>query len=489
LKARFEIDVRVHTEAIGVDAEARTVALRELETGREYDLSYDHLVLSPGANPFLPPIPGIEHARTLRNIEDVDVIAEDASSATHAIIVGAGFIGLELAENLRHRGIQVTVLELGPQVLAPLDPEMAVLVANELTINAVDVRLGTTLSEIRPSESPDHRFDTTLSDGTQLSADLVVMSIGVRPSTALAEMAGAELGPVGGIVVDDELRTSVPGVFAVGDATEKRDAVLDAPALVPLANVANRQGRRVADVIAGQARPAAPSQGTAIVKIFDLVVASTGVNQKRLEAADRRYLAIHTHPGSHAGYYPGAQIMSLKLLVDPDDGTILGAQAVGQDGVDKRIDVIATAIATGLPAPGLADLELAYAPPFGSAKDPINILGYIAENRLTGGIQAVQWNQPLDDYQIVDVREPKEFDRGYIPGALSIPLNSLRDRLGELDRDRPVLVYCEVGLRGHTAQSFLVASGYDVVALDGGMKTWRTMHTPELPTASTCSTC
>lgn len=393
LRDRFDLDVRTRTEATGIDSDGRVVFLTDLETGREYAQHYDHLVLSPGADPFLPPIPGVEFARTLRTVEDVDVIAAEARTGSRALVVGAGFVGLELAENLRHRGLEVVVAELGEQVLAPLDPEMAVLVRRELEAHGIDVRLGTTVTGIAPSAGSAHAYEAALADGSTTTADLIVMSIGVRPSTTLARMAGAELGPLGGIRVDDRLRTSVPGVYAVGDATEKLDAVLGGPSLVPLANVANRQGRRVADVIAGLDRPAAPSTGTAIVKIFDLVVASTGANEKRLRAAGREPLVVHTHPGSHASYYPGAQTMSLKVLIDRDSGAILGAQAVGHDGVDKRIDVIATAMAAGLAAPALADLELAYAPPFGSAKDPVNMVGYIAENRLHGGIAAIQWHE------------------------------------------------------------------------------------------------
>ena len=482
LNDRFDLDVHVHTEAVDIDAAAKTVTLRDTRTGDERHASYDQLILSPGAAPFRPPIPGIEHARTLRNVEDVDVIASAASTARRAVIVGAGFIGLELAENLRHRGIEVIVLELADQVLAPLDPELAGLVQDELERGGVDVRLEVSAASIEPDGSGDHALVVALTDGSELPCDLVVMSIGVRPSTKLAELAGAEIGPLGGIVVDDELRTSVPDIFAVGDATEKRDTVLGDATLVPLANVANRHGRRAADVIAGVARPAGSTQGTAIVRVFDLIVAATGANEKRLRAAGHPYVAVHLHPSSHAGYYPGAQQMAIKALIDPDSHRLLGAQIVGGEGVDKRIDVLATALHVGLPAPELADLELAYAPPFGSAKDPINLLGYIAENRLSGAERALQWHEltpaVLAEHQVVDVRSPAEYRSGHLPDAQNLPVDALRERLDELDPEQPVLVYCAVGQRAHTALALLDGLGYDVWTLDGGIRTWQAVHAP-----------
>ena len=486
LNARFGLDVRVHSEVTAIDPAARTVTVRDLAAGTSYTESYDHLILSPGASPIVPPIPGVERALTLRTIEDTDRIKErvdglllavDSSeeavggSALSAVIVGGGFIGLEMAESLRERGMDVTVVELGNQVMAPLDPEMAALVAAELTRHGVQLALGVQVTEIREDTA-------VLSDGREIDADMVVMSIGVRPDVTLAKAAGVELGPRGGIRVNAQMRTSDPHIFAVGDAVDKSDATTGEPTLVPLANSANRQGRLVADVIGGRSIRFGGVLGTAIVKVFDLTVAVTGVNEKRLRSAGRNYTAIHTHPGSHAGYYPGAERISLKLLFDPSTGQILGAQGVGGSGTDKRIDVLATAITGGILADELADLELAYAPPFGSAKDPVNQLGYVADNVMTGTTQIVGWDQIADtDRFVVDVRTHAEFRRGHVPGAVNIPVDDLRVRHSEIPRGedgqpQPVVVYCQVGQRGHTASRLLTQLGYDVVNLDGGWLTY-----------------
>lgn len=486
LNARFGLDVRVHSEVTAIDPAARTVTVRDLAAGATYTESYDHLILSPGASPIVPQIPGVERALTLRTIEDTDRIKErvdslllavDSSeeavggSALSAVIVGGGFIGLEMAESLRERGMDVTVVELGNQVMAPLDPEMAALVAAELTRNGVRLALGVQVTEIREDTA-------LLSDGREIDADMVVMSIGVRPDVTLAKAAGVELGPRGGIRVNAQMRTSDPHIFAVGDAVDKSDATTGEPTLVPLANSANRQGRLVADVIGGRSIRFGGVLGTAIVKVFDLTVAVTGVNEKRLRSAGRNFTAIHTHPGSHAGYYPGAERISLKLLFDPSTGQILGAQGVGGSGTDKRIDVLATAITGGIRADELADLELAYAPPFGSAKDPVNQLGYVADNVMTGTTAIVAWDQVADtDRFVVDVRTHAEFRRGHLPGSVNIPVDELRARHTEIPRDadghpQPVVVYCQVGQRGHTASRLLTQLGYDVVNLDGGWLTY-----------------
>lgn len=472
LHDRFRLDVRVRSEVRSIDTAARTVTVRHLDRGEEYTQPYDTLVLSTGAAPFVPDLPGVERASTLRTVEDVDRITASIEGARTAVIVGGGFIGVELAENLRHRDLAVTLVELGDQVLPPFDPELASLIADELTEHEVDVRLGTAVASIGAD-------DVTLTDGSTVPADLVVLAIGVRPDTRLAVAAGLTIGPRGGIVVDDHLRTSDPHVFAVGDATEKVDALSGDQTLVPLANLANRQGRRAADAIAGRASTFGPAQGTAIVNVFSLVAAATGANEKRLRAAGRHYRAIHTHPGNHAGYYPGATTMAMKLLVDADTDEILGAQAVGHEGVDKRIDVLATAIANGMIAADLADLELAYAPAFGSAKDPINMLGYVAENLWLGLTSTVQWYdvtpQRTDDWLVVDVRTPKEHARGAVPGAINIPVDELREHLDELGGvgERQVVVYCEVGQRAHTAATLLSGLGHRVSSLDGGWRTWR----------------
>lgn len=423
LKARFNLDVRVLSEVTAIDPAERTVTVKDLNTGESYTEGYDHLVLSPGASPIVPPIPGVERAMTLRTVEDTDRIKQAVDSlqdaldsseeavgdqARSAVVVGGGFIGLEMAESLRERNMDVTVVELGTQVMAPLDPEMAAVVAKELTRNGVQLALGVQVTEIRPET-------VLLSDGREIDADLVIMSIGVRPDVSLAKAAGLALGPRGGIEVDAQMRTSDPHIHAVGDAVDKSDATTGEPTLVPLANSANRQGRLVADVIGGRSIRFGGVLGTAIVKVFGLTVAATGANEKRLKASGRDYQAIHTHPGSHAGYYPGAELINLKLLFDPSTGQILGAQAVGGTGTDKRIDVLATAIIGGIRADELADLELAYAPPFGSAKDPVNQLGYIADNLMNGTSSVIGWDQiDSSDRYLIDVRTHGEHRRGHI---------------------------------------------------------------------------
>jgi NADPH-dependent 2,4-dienoyl-CoA reductase/sulfur reductase-like enzyme/rhodanese-related sulfurtransferase len=490
LNARFGLDVRVNSEVIAIDPHARTVTVRDLAGDREYTEGYDHLILSPGASPIVPPIPGVERALTLRTIEDTDRIkervdnllgaedsSEDGVAIDHhsAVIVGGGFIGLEMAESLRERGMAVTVVELAPQVMAPLDPEMAALVATELTKHGVELALGVQVTEIRADTA-------VLSDGREIDADMVVMSIGVRPDVTLAKAAGLELGPRGGIKVDAQMRTSDPHIFAVGDAVDKSDATTGEPTLVPLANSANRQGRLVADVIGGRTIRFGGVLGTAIVKVFGLTVAVTGVNEKRLQASGRNYHAIHTHPGSHDGYYPGAERISLKLIFDPSTGQILGAQGVGGSGTDKRIDVLATAIIGGITADQLADLELAYAPPYGSAKDPVNQLGYVADNIMSGTTHTIGWDEiEATDRFVIDVRTPGEHRRGHIAGSVNISVDELRARHTEIPRSAdgvpvPVAVYCQVGQRGHTAGRLLTQLGYDVVNLDGGWLTYSLAH-------------
>lgn len=470
LAARFAIDVRVGTEVVRIDRERRVVLTRDVATGVESELAYDALVLSPGARPVRPPIPGIERALGLRDMEDTDALVAATGGARTAVVIGGGFIGVELTENLLHRGVEVTLVEATGQVMAPLDPEMAAPVHDRLRGAGVDLRLGTAVTAIGPDS-------VSLSTGESVPADLVVAAIGVRPDVTLAEQAGLATGERGGIVVDDTLRTSDPSIYAVGDAVEKVDALDGSAGLVPLANTANLQGRRVADVIAGLPLRDRPVLGTAIVGVLGLQVAATGWNEKRLRAAGRPVRVIHTHPASHATYYPGADGMSLKLLVDPATDAILGAQGVGGSGVDKRIDVIATAITGGITASGLAELELAYAPQFSSAKDPVNMLGHIDDNLHRGLTASVQWHELADALEagavLVDVRTEKEYANGAIPGAVNIPVDELRDRLGEVPAGRRVVVHCAVGLRGHTAARILAQHGFeDVRNLDGGYRTW-----------------
>ena len=469
LHARFNLDVRVATEVTSIDPAAKTVKVKDWRKSEEYELSYDKLILSPGASPVVPPIPGIERALTLRTVEDVEKIANRVNEKPKsAVVIGGGFIGVEIAENLVHKGVPTIVVEAAPQVLAPLDPEMATLVAKELRKHGITLHLGVSATEVTPDS-------VVLSNGTVLEAELVIMAIGVRPDTALAKAADLTIGTRGGIEVDDFNRTSNHDIYAVGDAAEKTDAIDGSATLVPLANLANRHGRVVADHIAGRTTRPIKTIGTAIVKVFDLMIAATGWNEKRLSAAGREVMVIHTHPNNHAGYYPDAKQIALKLIFDPKTGEILGGQGVGVEGVDKRIDVIATAIRGGITAPELADLELAYAPPFGSAKDPVNMLGYIAENMMSGLLKTAQWNQTQElrkaGYQLIDVRTPSEFSRGSIPGAINIPVDEIRERVSEIKKE-PILVNCQVGQRGHTATMLLKELGFDATNLDGGYFTY-----------------
>ena len=467
LGARFALDVRVRTEAIAIDREARTVTVRDLATGADEVLAYDALVLSPGASPLRIPIPGVERGLVLRDIADMDRIIAAAQDARRVVVAGAGFIGLELAENLRHRGLEVAVVEMLPQVLRPFDVEMAHIVAERLRANGVELHLGTALSGIED----DH---VVLDGGTStLPADLVVLSVGVRPESGLARDAGLELDARGYIVVDAEQRTSDPAIFAVGDAVVKQRFDGD-PSPVWLAGLANRHGRLAADVIAGRPHAAVPALGTAVIGVFGLTAAAVGRTERELRDEGRAIRVIHTHPTNHAGYYPGAEQLSLKLVVDAETDTILGAQAVG-GGAEKRIDIIATAMAGGIPARGLADLELAYAPQFGSAKDPVNMLGYVDDNLIDGEL-SVQWHElaekQAEGWRLIDVRTEGENALGAIPDSELITLDELRDHAERLRGER-VIVTCKVGQRGHTAASLLRQYGVTVANLDGGYTTWR----------------
>jgi len=469
LHKRFNLDVRTQSEVVQIDTKSKSVKVRFLSTQKEYEMPYDKLVLSPGATPIVPPIKGIERAFTLRTVEDTKKIHDQViKEPKSAVVIGGGFIGLEMVENLVHRGIPTTLVEASNQVLAPLDPEMSILVAEELRKHGVDVRLNATAVEVLESS-------VRLSDGGSVSGDLVILAIGVRPDTKLASMAQLEIGARGGILVNDFGQTSNGDIYALGDAVEKTDALDDSASLIPLANIANRQGRLIADHLCGTKVRAVKSIGTAIVKVFDLAVAVTGWNEKRLKAAGINYETVHIHPGSHAGYFPGAETMSLKLLFSPDTGEIFGAQGIGKDGVDKRIDVIATAIRGGIKAQELLELELAYAPPFGSAKDPVNMLGYIANNIVNGTTKFAQWHE-IDEYAkngyvLLDVRTPEECARGTIPNFLNIPVDEIRARHHEI-KSKKVLVTCQVGQRGHTATMLLKNLGFEAVNLDGGYLLW-----------------
>ncbi len=470
LHDRFRLDVRVDTEVTAIDRGSRRLRVRSTTTGDEEDVDYDVLVLSTGAAPLRPPIPGYERARTLRTVEDATRLASEVQGRrSTAVVIGAGFIGLEMVENLVAQSMAVTLVEAAPQVLAPLDPEMAILVEDELVARGVRVETGATVASIGPDQ-------VVLADGRTFDADVVIGAIGVRPDVHLAADAGLDLGPAGGIAVDEVQRTSDPYIYAVGDAVEKPDSISHATSLIALANVANRQGRRVADHLAGRPVHPVSSLGTSIVKVFDLDAASVGWNERRLRAANRAFRVVHSHPFDHATYYPGATRLAMKLIFDPVEGTVLGAQVVGRNGVDKRIDVIATAMSGGLTAGRLADLELAYAPPFSSAKDPVNMLGYMAENVMAGDCDVVDARElgglSEQGWLVVDVRTGPEHRAAAIPGSIHLPLDDLRDRLDDV-RGRDVVVYCEVGQRGHTATALLRDEGIRARNLDGGFATWR----------------
>lgn len=471
LAARFALDVRTRHEVVSVDRAARTVTVRS--PGGTFQLAYDELVLATGAAPVRPPIPGIERAYALRDVADMDdiVSALDGPARRHTVVVGAGFIGLELAENLVRRGHDVTIVELAEQVLPPLDAEMAALVQAHVEQAGVRVETGVAVVAIEPAA-------VVLDNGERHPADLVLLAAGVAPESGLARAAGLELGFRDGVVVDDSQRTSDPSIYAVGDVAVKRDAVSGQDTLVPLAQTANRHGRLVADAICGRPVRALPVLGTAVVGILGLTAATVGWSERRLAAAGRAIRVIHTHPYDHATYYPGAEQLALKLLVDARTDEILGAQGVGTSGVEKRIDVIATAMRGGLLASDLADLELAYAPQYGSAKDPVNLLGMIADNLRAGAVETVQWHEVTEELArggvLLDVRDRAEFASGALPTAINIPLDELRVRHDEVPAGR-VVVACAVGQRGNTAVRLLRQLGRDdVVNLDGGYRTWST---------------
>jgi len=485
LRARFNLDVRVNSEVTGIDRAARLVKVREPISGREYEQSYDALILSTGATPLLPPIPGIEREGhfTVRNIPDVERIKAwiKDSRACRAVVVGGGFIGLEMAEQLvRHGGLSVTVVESLPQLIAPLDPEMAAWLHLELRKHGVELFLGNPVAAFdAPGKGESARASVVvLKSGQRLPADTVVLGLGVRPEASLAKNAGLEIGARGGIRVNEHLRTTDPNIWAVGDAIEVRDAITGAWSLIPLAGPANRQGRIAADNIFGRPAIYHGTWGTAILRLFDLTAGCTGANEKTLRAAGIPYQALHLHPGSHAGYYPGSEPIALKVLFAPGTGKLLGAQAVGRDGVDKRLDVFATALKGGMTVHDLAELELAYAPPYGSAKDPVNLAGMAAENVLDGDVSLAQWHEvaTLDAAKtlLLDVRRPDERAKGFIPNSIHIPLDELRARFGELPRDREIVVSCHSGQRSYFACRLLAQNGFRVRNLTGAWRTWST---------------
>jgi NADPH-dependent 2,4-dienoyl-CoA reductase/sulfur reductase-like enzyme/peroxiredoxin family protein/TusA-related sulfurtransferase/rhodanese-related sulfurtransferase len=483
-EARYRVDVRSRTEAIAIDRAARTVRLRDLESGAETDEHYDRLLLSPGAEAARPKIKGIESPRifTLRNIPDLDRIMAHiaAERPRRAVVIGGGYIGIEVAENLHESGLFTTLVEGAAHILAPFDDEMASIVHAHMRDKNIELYLNDKIEHFE--DRPDNTV-VFLASGKRLQADIVVLAIGVRPETTLARAAGLELGTTGGIKVNPFLQTSDPDIYAVGDAVEVTQTISGRQSLIPLAGPANRQGRTAADNICAaddkDRKPYNGTLGTAILKVFDLAAACTGLNEGQLKAAGIPYRATITHSGSHASYYPGSRQLSLKLIYGLD-GRIFGAQAVGADGADKRIDVIATAITAGLKVQDLCDLELAYAPPFGSAKDPVNIAGYVAANVLAGFHEVIGWRElrTLIDskpanLQLIDVRTPEEFDIVTLPKARNIELDHLRERIGELDPNKPTILFCQIGVRGYLGYRILKQAGFaDVRNLTGGIKTY-----------------
>ncbi len=483
LKARFEIDVRVHTEVISIDSAAQVVIARNLKTGEEIREAYDALILSPGAEAIRPPVPGVDLPGifTLRNMGDMDAILQLVSkrTANRALIVGAGYIGLELAEQFRHRGMDVALVERLPHVLGVADAEMTFPLHEELVRQKVDLRLGRAVAgfELRPEG-----LLAVLDDGDQIQCDLVVLCVGVKPEVGLARKAGLTLGPAGGILVDNRMRTSQPNIYAVGDAAEVREFVSGDQALIPLAGPANRQGRVAAEVILGRGSRYEGTQGTAICKVFDLSFAMTGLSETMLQRKGIPYQRIYVHPADHATYYPGAHPITLKLLFNPMDGLILGAQAVGVAGVDKRIDVIAVAQRAGLTVFDLEELELCYAPPFGSAKDAVNMAGFVASNVLRGDVglwEPEEIAALADDQILMDVRNPNEYAQGTIPGSICAPVDQLRESLPDMAKDKEYLVFCQVGVRAYIAARLLVQHGFKVRNLSGGYRRyamWKGTH-------------
>ncbi len=478
MNKRFNIDVRVNSEVTKIIPDKKTVEIFNSKDGTTYTETYDKLILSPGAEPIRPPLPGIDSDRvfTLRNIPDTYKIKDfvDSMQPKRAVVVGAGFIGLEVAENLHARGVKVTVVELAEHVIGPLDLDMAALVHQHMKSKDVEFYLKDGVKSLSNTKA----FTVVeLTSGRSLKADMVIMGIGVRPESRLAVDAGLKIGKTGGILVDENMLTSNPDIYAVGDVVEVKDYISGNPALIPLAGPANKQGRIAANNICGIVEKYEGTQGTSIVKVFDVTVAITGNNEKILKRNNIEYEKSFTHSGSHAGYYPGAIPMAIKLIFDNKNGKILGAQIIGYEGVDKRIDVIATAIRAGMTVYDLEKLELAYAPPYSSAKDPVNIAGYTAANILKGDSEIFHWDEvnsvDLSKSLFLDIRDEMEVSLGTIEGSVNIPLDDLRNHLDELPKDKELLVFCQVGLRGYVAYRILKQKGFKVRNLSGGYKTYQ----------------
>jgi NADPH-dependent 2,4-dienoyl-CoA reductase/sulfur reductase-like enzyme/rhodanese-related sulfurtransferase len=481
LARSLRLDVRTGQDVVRIDRDAKEVEVRDEREGRTYRESYDTLVLCPGAEPMRPPIPGADDPRVdvLRNIPDMDhIIAQLDRGATSAVVVGGSYIGLELAEAFMARGLRTTVVERTERLMPWLDPEMTHILDYHVDAQGVDLRLGTSAEAV--GRTDEDQLSLTLSDGTTVVADVVVMAAGARPNVALARAAGLEIGPRGGIVVDARMRTSAPDILAAGDAVETAHLLTGEPVLSMLAGPANRQGRIAAETIAGHESAYRGTQGTAVVKAFDLTAGGTGMTETELRSAGIDFRKVYTHQMGHAGYYPGTAPLFIKVLFSPDDGALLGAQVLGWDGVDKRIDVFAVALRAGMTVYDLEHLELAYAPPYGSAKDPVNMVGFLGANLLRGEIDlcyAEDFPDCADSVTILDTRTQAEYDAFHIPGAVLIPYTELSERLDEVPRDRPVYTYCRSGFRSYLAYCVLKQRGFeDVAFLSGGMMTYHGFH-------------
>lgn len=474
MKARFNIDVRNNSEVTSIDTKNKKVTIKSKTKGA-YEESYDYLILSPGAKALRPNIPGINNDKifTLRNIPDTDLIKAyvDKKGVDSAVVIGGGYVGVEMAENLRERGLSVTLVEAAPHILAPFDSDMVVMAEKELVENGVSLILN---DGVKAFSEINNQIEVTLNSDTKLKADIIILAIGVAPDTSFIKDSGLDFGPRGHIVVNEKMETNIDGIYAVGDAVEVVDFVTKQKTAIPLAGPANKQGRIAADNIAGLNSTYKGTQGTSIIKIFGLTAAGTGANERTLQRSNIPYKVIYVHPVSHASYYPGAIPMSLKLIFN-EEGRILGAQAIGYDGVDKRIDVIATVIRLNGTVDDLTELELSYAPPFSSAKDPVNMAGFVAQNVLAGRTHVIAWKDIEDyineDYILLDVRTGEEFNNGHIEGAINIPVDSLREKLSELDKNKTIVEYCQVGLRGYVADRILSQHGFKVLNVTGGYKT------------------
>lgn len=478
LRARFNLDVRPHHEVIAINPVDKTVTIKH--SGQITTESYDKLILSPGAKPFIPPIIGLAEATnvySLRNVPDLDKIMTniDQENPKKAIVVGAGFIGLEMAENLKKRGLEVALIEKAPHVLPPLDEEMAAFVKNELVSKGVEVITSQSAAEFRNQGKL-----VVLEDGTELQSDLTILSVGVQPENTLAKDAGIKLGLRGGILVDNNYQTNLSDIYAVGDAILVKQQITGEDALISLASPANRQGRQVADVIAGLNRKNKGSIGTAIVRVFGLSAASTGLSERVARLAGLDVAVVHISGKDHAGYYPGATEIVLKLMYNPKTGEIYGAQGIGEKGVDKRIDILATAIKGGLTVFDLPELEFSYAPPFGAAKDPVNMIGYVALNQIEGLSNTIQWHELTDELAkgkiLLDVREESELANGRFKEAINIPLNDLRCRVSELDPTKEYIISCHSGLRSYVGERILKQAGFKVENLDGAFSLYKAVR-------------